>query len=326
MIERNYTLLKKVLDGYNRLARSPKRPTRSDYSSQILSEIAGNELIGENICENKSFFVGRIGSAELNAIVNFLEINQFKNSNYLLNSIQLIRGMRSHWTLDTAHMISVNAGVFPADNETLTDFASHYLECIRDLDILGVWFNYAENIIHKEYCPTASLVPLKSLEPYYFNKPWSVHLKGKKVLIIHPFEKSLKLQLNILSKLFADNNVLPKADYTTLKAVQSLGYSTVQFNDWFEALESMQNEVVKRDFDIAIIGAGAYGLPLGAFIKGLGKQAIHLGGATQILFGVKGHRWDKHKQISKLYNEQWIYPLPEERPQGAELVENACYW
>ena len=51
-------------------------------------------------------------------------------------------------------------------------------------------------------------------------------------------------------------------------------------------------EISEIDFEIAIIGAGAYGLPLGAFIKKIGRQAIHLGGATQILFGVRRARWE----------------------------------
>jgi threonine dehydrogenase-like Zn-dependent dehydrogenase len=39
----------------------------------------------------------------------------------------------------------------------------------------------------------------------------------------------------------------------------------------------MIDEIGKIDFDVAILGCGAYGLPLAAAIKGMGKQAIHLG-------------------------------------------------
>jgi len=37
----------------------------------------------------------------------------------------------------------------------------------------------------------------------------------------------------------------------------------------------MKVEIRKKDFDIAIIGAGSYRFPLAAFIKEIGKQAIH---------------------------------------------------
>lgn len=45
---------------------------------------------------------------------------------------------------------------------------------------------------------------------------------------------------------------------------------------------------MKINFDTAIIGCGAYGMPLAAQIKNAGRQAIHLGGAVQLLFGIKG--------------------------------------
>jgi hypothetical protein len=35
------------------------------------------------------------------------------------------------------------------------------------------------------------------------------------------------------------------------------------------------------EFDVALIGAGAYGLPLAACVKRLGKKAIHMGGVTK---------------------------------------------
>lgn len=49
----------------------------------------------------------------------------------------------------------------------------------------------------------------------------------------------------------------------------------------------MKDEIDKRDYDIALIGCGAYGFPLAAHIKRSGKKAVHLGGALQLLFGIK---------------------------------------
>ena len=89
----------------------------------------------------------------------------------------------------------------------------------------------------------------------------------------------------------------------------------------------MYAEVSRQDFDVAIIGAGAYGMPLANFIKiKLGKTAIHMGGATQLLFGIKGKRWENHDRISKLFNEYWKYPLLSEIPENHKKVEDGCYW
>jgi len=103
----------------------------------------------------------------------------------------------------------------------------------------------------------------------------------------------------------------------------------------------MEDEIEKIDFDVCLIGCGAYGLPLAAHVKRLGKQAIHLGGGLQLLFGIKGKRWDNpdygkkefsnfpglmQYSYSSLYNEDWIKPLPEDTPASAKKIDNATYW
>jgi len=83
---------------------------------------------------------------------------------------------------------------------------------------------------------------------------------------------------------------------------------------------------MKIDFDVALIGAGSYSIPLASFVKGIGKKAIHLGGETQILFGIKGGRWDVREAERSFYNEHWVRPLSSEVPQNYQNVENGCYW
>ena len=112
----------------------------------------------------------------------------------------------------------------------------------------------------------------------------------------------------------------------TLKAVQSIGNTDGQFSTWFEALDYMCEQITNIEFDVAIIGAGAYGLPLASFVKKLGKKSIHLGGATQILFGIKGHRWEQRLFFQKLFNEHWVYPLAVERPKAFQKADSGAYW
>lgn len=112
----------------------------------------------------------------------------------------------------------------------------------------------------------------------------------------------------------------------TIQAVQSNAGAKPPFKDWFEALDSMKKQIAEADFDVAIIGAGAYGLPLAAYVKSLGKQAVQMSGATQILFGIKGKRWDTHPVISKMYNDYWVRPLAEETPPQIQKVEGGSYW
>ena len=63
----------------------------------------------------------------------------------------------------------------------------------------------------------------------------------------------------------------------TIKAVQTIAdQQDSRFDTWFDALEYMKDEISKVDFDIALIGCGAYGMCLAAHVKRLGKQAVHL--------------------------------------------------
>ena len=113
----------------------------------------------------------------------------------------------------------------------------------------------------------------------------------------------------------------------TIKAVQSIaGNQPEGFGDWFEALDWMKREIDKTDFDIAIIGCGAYGFPLAAYVKQIGKKAIHLGGATANLFGIRSNMVDNSEQLRALVNEYWVRASKEETPRGKELVEGSLYW
>ena len=110
--------------------------------------------------------------------------------------------------------------------------------------------------------------------------------------------------------------------------MQSLAGQRVDFASWFDAYRYMCDGIARIDFDICLIGAGAYGLPLGRFVKGLGRRAIHLGGVTQILFGIKGRRWELEyaDSTARLFNEHWVRPLPSETPAGKLKVDRGCYW
>lgn len=257
--------------------------------------------------------VGRFGSVELGASWVF----------------ELPGGPSLKTQKRIAEEMKNNAGFFP---EKKVDMVEKYASLLKfsssKVDLLGVWYNPMEDYIAEHYAPQCQLTHLIALEPWYVNCPWTRALKGKKVLVIHPFTETIKRQYEKREELFDNPDILPEFDKLyTVKAVQTIaGCRDDRFQTWFEALEWMYEEAMKTDFDVAIIGCGAYGFPLAAKIKAAGRQAIHMGGATQILFGIKGKRWDGLPAINCLYNEYWVRPGNNEKPKGAENVEEGCYW
>jgi hypothetical protein len=173
-------------------------------------------------------------------------------------------------------------------------------------------------------------VDLELLNPYFSHRPWTRTLHGKVVLVIHPFAASIEAQYRKRELLFKDD-LLPGFALKTIKAVQSIAGEATEFADWFAALDSMKQQMDRADYDIALIGCGAYGLPLAAHAKRQGKKGFHIGGSLQLMFGIRGKRWENPNynpfyDYSKLVNEHWIKPAEEERPRASDKVENACYW
>jgi glycerol-3-phosphate dehydrogenase len=97
-----------------------------------------------------------------------------------------------------------------------------------------------------------------------------------------------------------------------------LGYTSELFN--------IQAKNPNLDFDVAIIGCGAYGFPLAAHVKRMGKKSIHLGGATQILFGIKGKRWLDDKNFDNIINEHFVFPSAADKVNNYQLMEGGAYW
>lgn len=276
-----------------------------NYNQQIPSAIDGNNLLGHLLQSNRPFFAGRSGGTEC-------EIVQI---------IHRHKQQVPHYVKERAHRV---AGIYPLTDDNYNKFVETYIEGIKTLDVVGVWGVVGYDWLVNTFCPDASYIRLVSLEPYYYpDNPWSAFLKNKKVLVVHPFSKSIENNFIKKNSLFQNTNILPDFNLITLKAEQNYSRKA----NWFESLEKMQNQLIKIDFDIAIIGCGAFGLPLGSFIKKyLNKTAIHIGGPVQILFGIMGKRWETNKGILKFYNEYWTRPLPEETPESYMSVEQGCYW
>ncbi|QSH41008.1 hypothetical protein P0136_10275 [Lentisphaerota bacterium ZTH] len=216
------------------------------------------------------------------------------------------------------------AGFFPAEDKYMKRFAELMLNDSKLIDIVGVWRTEQSKIA--EFFSQATNVPLDTLEAFKFDPPWTEALKGNKVLVIHPFDETIRKQYKKRRQLFVDKRVLPDFELKTFRAVQSAADSKVDFKTWFDALDYMCREIDKIDFDIALIGAGAYGFPLAAYVKSIGKKAVHMGGVSQLLFGIQGNRWDRQDYYQALYNDQWTRASEVETPKNCLKVEGGSYW
>lgn len=293
-----------------------------------------NDLIYNLLLRDGSCAISRFGTIEIGIVNNYLTVHS--KENILKRCYQYITDNTGlpWWDSLFFRSMRLNAGIFPESIDMLNRFSERCLADIPEIDLLGS-FNYAE-----KFMPLRNdviNVHLECLYPFFVERPWTKALENKKVLVIHPFDETIQSQYARREYIFDNPYILPSYELKTFKAVQSNAGNDVPFNDWLDALKWMEDEIAKIDFDICILGCGAYGLPLAATIKRMGKKAIHMGGGSQLLFGIKGKRWDNdayhwknlpqlNTSYSSLYNEYWVRPSQEEMPKAANKVEGACYW
>lgn len=289
-----------------------KNLTEPKYKRAVLTEQEGNDKLYEMVLSGKPFAATRFGGTETKTIADVL----YTKAGGKFGGV-------SDRTLTRIMQLS---GFFPADKEALSRFVDLYMDCCEDIDLLGVWNILLQSYLADECVTNAELSELRMFEPYYFEHPWTRALEGKKVVVIHPFAGTIESQYQKRQQLFENKEILPEFELRCVKAVQTLAGNKCEHETWFDALEWMYKKTIDEDFDVALIGCGAYGLPLAVKIKRAGKQAVHVGGSLQLFFGIKGNRWDNHEVIGKLYNDAWVRPSEMEMIKKADVVEGGCYW
>ena len=294
-------------------------------NKKVMSFEETNEILYDAIIKGKPFWAGRYGMTEMKMLIHDI------NSRLGLKNDKKI----------AFDALCNNAGFFPSEISYAPQFTDIMLKAAKEIDMHAIWpMNMEDFFVEFMESEKVILTKLSHLEPWSVYqsegrniKLWTSALKGKKVLVIHPFADTIKMQYennreHIFEKIQSTYEILPEFELTTLKAVQTIaGQKDERFDTWFEALKYMEEECWKIDFDVAIIGCGAYGFPLADAIKKMGKVVIHLGGATQLMFGIIGKRWEENETFkTKVINETWTRPLEKECPINKDKVEEGCYW
>lgn len=195
----------------------------------------------------------------------------------------------------TYNNIQNASGFFPVTHKNLKRFYHEYNADVKDMDMLVSW--RIEELFFKDWIRKKQMIRKTTMDTFYAQeRPWTAALEGKRVLVVHPFAETIEQQYNnFRDKLFENPKILPVfASLQTVKAVQSIAGEKVQYSDWFEALDYMKSEIDKKEYDIALIGCGAYGLPLAAHVKRMGKKSVHMGGGNSVL--VRHQRKTIHRE------------------------------
>lgn len=269
--------------------------------------------------EKTGYLVGRNGTIEMETLLT----HTYKK----INPEQL-------------HILERNAGVFPKAN--VAEWVKQTEEAIKNTDLLvAAWYEpykqaelaYLTNLFSSDKSP---FLPLRALEPYYVPEhiQWTQYLHKKNVAVITSFAETAKAQLEKREAIWGDRceTLLPDANYIFIQTgyspslAKGKGEWPSGIHSWQDAVDHMVQKVVEADSDIVLIGCGGLSMIIGSRLKALGKICIVMGGAIQVLFGIKGNRWESHPVIGRFWNSAWVYPTKDETPGGAMGVERSCYW
>ena len=291
----------------------------------------GAQKICASFQGTEPFFIGRNGSTEIAVFA------------YWINN----RASGWPWPAPLIKNLEQNFGVWPITTPSVDNWCMQYQAAMYRLTGLAAgWFKPLADMelrMINETVPSAFKVPLRSLEPYYVvpELRWTAHLADKDVAVVTSFTQTIQTQLDrvdrdkIWSALEAPETILPPTTRWHLvrsyfppnvSEAHHTGWASIGIKSWEPAVEYIVDEVVKTDAKIAIIGCGALGVVVGGKLRKKGISVILMGGAVQVLFGIRGKRWENHDIISKFWNDSWIYPLESERPPNAGTIEGACYW
>ncbi len=238
-----------------------------------------------------------------------------------------------------AFHFEVQLGLFPANPEFYARYLEVYSARLRELDCLGLFLDTPElerEIVRYHRAP-ARLIYYKNQEPDRSspgdeNNCYLPLFAGKRLLLVASHAHFLRQRAN--AEMFTCVWAKTGKPWFRPASVDSVefayGYDPKTRQDYGNALhwlDSIQRQIARKDFDIALIAAGGLGIPLAGFVKSLGRMGLSLGGHLQIIFGVYGARWIvRQNWQTRYFNEYWTRIPPEYRPGANPLPDDGAYW
>lgn len=281
---------------------------------------------------DRPFLIGRMGNAEQQVSFCFHTQNASAQAAAMA---QIDRNAGVYWTPSARGL--TRAAVLRA-------YAAEFVRALQLSDLVGTYNapssggrrDVYEAALMTWYCmPRAGCdaIEPRMLEPRvadrYHVAPWSAALAGRTVLVVSPFEDSIRSQYARRHKVWsaATAKMLPDFELKTVKTrMSAIGHRP--HRDFLETLQVLQQAVkAAQPFDVALMGCGGYGLPLAAYIRGnLSRSAIYVGGGLQLMFGITGGRWLRRPDVQALTNKFWVRPSAAETPRNAMELERSSYF
>lgn len=313
---------------YNKLNLITNNYTKYTFKDNDVLRI----YIENKLLNSENFIIPRIAGVEN----NFAYVSQLLKESYITNKFNEIE-YYINILKKMLYTMKNNAGINCTSIKSCIDYSDEYLKAFNNCDIFLEWekhgdvYKYISNshdyITTKYKSKKALWAFTMDIFHYIYNEPWTLALKGKRILVISPFIESMKEKLDIRKEIYGID-LFPECKFIFMKPPVTNGMN--ESEEFIEELNEVikQIEEIKESFDIALVSCGGYGNLMCNRIYEMGKSAIYVGGVLQMYFGIYGNRWlRERKDIMLLYlNKYWSRPKENEKPKSFEKVEGSCYW
>jgi hypothetical protein len=287
------------------------------------------EYIVSKLANSEHFVIPRIAG---------VENNYAWQGNTILKTSQVTQEQMDYFG-KTIKTLQHNAGILVSNIPEIVEYSQEYLKAFDNCDLYTGWdkssgvYPYisdshdfiAETYKQKKIAWAFAL----DIFHYIYATPWTHALRRKRILVISPFEESIREKIPIREKLYDGVDLFPECSFVFIKPPQTQG-ETEQTEYFGFHLREFKKELdaIKDTYDVALVSCGGYGNLVCNHIFESGKSAIYIGGVLQMYFGILGMRWYRERpDIVRLFlNEHWIRPKESEKPANYKHIEGSCYW
>jgi hypothetical protein len=296
----------------------------------LLGQTEGARELVRAVQAGVPYAAGKLGTSEFDALCWYIAHRQHK-----------IESARAAYPLHVFRHMVMNAGLFPARPNVIDDWSEHMLrDVLPHMDLMIEWnpsSKLHEYYFLESHAAQSQRTVLRALEPYYEDDASDRYTlaipDNARVAVISPFADTIMSQGPNLHAIWPDKPMwnpnitcIPIQTFYSPLVASTAHQWPAHIQCWEAACDAIVQKVRAVGATYALVGCGALSLPIVTALKSAGCIAIHTGGATQIMFGIKGRRWDTHGFISKLYNDAWVRPASHEIPERASSIEHGCYF
>ena len=275
----------------------------------FISAANRSRFILEKMNEENGFFLSRNGGSDYNPVCDYF-LNNYNIEMILPDYYNIVKNFNGYFDKETDEI---------KKKENYKKYLETMLKCYIESEILlnpcAEIQNSLEIAEHNNF--NKFICEKKPMIHYYwiegiklFLEDFKVFAQNKNVLIVSPFSESIQFQYKrkdvILKQYSYPDFELVTYDTPITYNNEDDALNYIDTNNWLEQCEKMENDIMKLDFDIALLSCGSYAMYLGNVIsKKMNKKAIYIGGVINVFFNIQGKRYLNDSFYDNLKNLEY---------------------